>query len=168
VAHDHVVRARCRPLREQLAERRIARRIVGAHRAAAHLGGLLGASERELGGLDGAAEGACPHLPDRDPEGADRRADRARVVASAIDEVALGRAVVEARHPGVVLRHVGGGMAKVEDVAAAPQRVDCRLRREQPIRGGCPGGRQREQQREPAEREHGRKVSTGCRRAEAC
>src|SRR5262245_65860576 len=95
--------------------------MAGERRAAARRGGRLRAPERELRGLDRPAERARAHLADRDPELADRRADRTGIRAPLLGQVALRRAVLEARHLRVVLREVGRGVAEIEDVAAVAE-----------------------------------------------
>jgi hypothetical protein len=66
VADNHVVHATRRPLREQLAQRRVALRIVGLRRSAADRLRLLRTTERERGCFYGAAVRTRAHLSDRD------------------------------------------------------------------------------------------------------
>ena len=79
---------------------------------------FLRGPESEHRGLHGAAERAREHGPDRDPERPDHLAEGPRVFTPPVGQIALGRAVVDARHALVVLAVIGVGVAEVEDVAA--------------------------------------------------
>src|SRR6185295_9709425 len=63
---------------------------------------LLRGPEGEHRALHGAAERAREHRADRDPQRPDRLADGTRVVAPPVGQIALGRAVLDARHAVVV------------------------------------------------------------------
>ena len=85
--------------------------------------------------LDGAAERACQHDADRNPERADRLADGAGVLAATVGQVALACAVLDAHHARVFLAVVGVGVAKVQGEPTGAQGAE-QIRARQPTRDG--------------------------------
>src|SRR6185295_600541 len=114
----------------------VAPRILGLRRAAAHLLHRLRAPKDEPRGFHGAAKGAGEDLADWDGEALQVRTDLACFGAALLGEVTLVRAVLVARHRGVVLAEVGRRVSHVEDQAAF---AELRHARRIDLRGGFEG-----------------------------
>ena len=106
---------------QYLSQSRVALGGRWSARTAAHFLHFLGAPEEKLRRFHGSAERAGKNALDRDAKVADRRADRAGVGPTLVDEVALAGAILVALHPLIVLAEIGRRVTEVEDVAAFAQ-----------------------------------------------
>ena len=126
VGDEHGVGAPGRRGREHLPERQpllLPLGLADADREVEHIGDLV-AAEGQLRRIHRSAIGTAQDLAHRDSKRLERGADLAGHLAAVGREVPLGVAPAELRISRIRLVRVGGGVAEIDDVAPAAQRVD--------------------------------------------